>query len=934
MTKKLIEVALPLEAINAEAAREKSIRHGHPSTLHLWWARRPLAACRAVLFASLVDDPSSHKDKFPTEEAQEKERQRLFELIERLVKWENISDEKLYQEAWQEILASTGGKPPPILDPFAGGGSIPLEAQRLGLEAHAGDLNPVAVLINKALIEIPPKFANCPPVNPEARKEIGGTHEWKGATGLAEDVRYYGEWMRKKAFEKIGHLYPKVNVPATTTTKSHDATVIAWLWARTVQCPNPACKAEMPLVRSFEISKKKGKEAWVSPKIDKKNKIINFEVQKGKGEIPDGTVNRNGAKCICCGGPVTLQYIRDEGKQGRIGARLMAVVAEGQGGRTYLSPDEMQAKVADVPRPDDYPEGDLPKKALGFRVQLYGMTKYTDLFTPRQLTALVTFSDLVGEAITQVEKDAKKTTNYTNNNKEKGLDEGGTDARAYAEAVGVYLACVVDKSIDYNSSLCSWISVSGGIRGTFARQTLSMIWDFAEVNIFSQSAGSNKNFLDLLNKVIIHLPTNSVGRCNQKDATQISFNSPIVISTDPPYYDNIGYADLSDFFYIWLRRSLKNVYPKLFSTMLVPKTEELIANPFRFNGNKDNAKSFFENGMLQVFRRMRETVSQDFPLTVYYAYKQTDSEEDEGERSTTESASSGWETMLQAIINANFQICGTWPLKTEKPGRTREIDSNALASSIAIVCRPCPDDAVETTRRQFQGELQEALKKGLHDLQSGNIAPVDLAQASIGPGIAVYSKYKEVLDASGEPLSVRQALVMINQELDTFLGEQSGTLDAESQFCVSWFEQYGFKDGPFGDANTLMRARMASEQKLKDSGILEAKQGKVRLKHRNELSLDWFIKSESIIWAVVQHLCHALDETGGHDKCAALMAQLSGETVEKVKTLAYRIYQICERKSMSDEALAYNNLVASWGIMESKVKEAKQSKPKHGELEF
>jgi len=934
MTKKLIEVALPLEAINAEAAREKSIRHGHPSTLHLWWARRPLAACRAVLFASLVDDPSSHKDKFPTEEAQEKERQRLFELIERLVKWENISDEKLYQEAWQEILASTGGKPPPILDPFAGGGSIPLEAQRLGLEAHAGDLNPVAVLINKALIEIPPKFANCPPVNPEARKEIGGTHEWKGATGLAEDVRYYGEWMRKKAFEKIGHLYPKVNVPATTTTKSHDATVIAWLWARTVQCPNPACKAEMPLVRSFEISKKKGKEAWVSPKIDKKNKIINFEVQKGKGEIPDGTVNRNGAKCICCGGPVTLQYIRDEGKQGRIGARLMAVVAEGQGGRTYLSPDEMQAKVADVPRPDDYPEGDLPKKALGFRVQLYGMTKYTDLFTPRQLTALVTFSDLVGEAITQVEKDAKKTTNYTNNNKEKGLDEGGTDARAYAEAVGVYLACVVDKSIDYNSSLCSWISVSGGIRGTFARQTLSMIWDFAEVNIFSQSAGSNKNFLDLLNKVIIHLPTNSVGRCNQKDATQISFNSPIVISTDPPYYDNIGYADLSDFFYIWLRRSLKNVYPKLFSTMLVPKTEELIANPFRFNGNKDNAKSFFENGMLQVFRRMRETVSQDFPLTVYYAYKQTDSEEDEGERSTTESASSGWETMLQAIINANFQICGTWPLKTEKPGRTREIDSNALASSIAIVCRPCPDDAVETTRRQFQGELQEALKKGLHDLQSGNIAPVDLAQASIGPGIAVYSKYKEVLDASGEPLSVRQALVMINQELDTFLGEQSGTLDAESQFCVSWFEQYGFKDGPFGDANTLMRARMASEQKLKDSGILEAKQGKVRLKHRNELSLDWFIKSESIIWAVVQHLCHALDETGGHDKCAALMAQLSGETVEKVKTLAYRIYQICERKSMSDEALAYNNLVASWGIMEGKVKEAKQSKPKHGELEF
>ena len=849
MTKKLIEVALPLEAINAEAAREKSIRHGHPSTLHLWWARRPLAACRAVLFASLVDDPSSHKDKFPTEEAQEKERQRLFELIERLVKWENINDEKLYKEAWQEILASTGGKPPPILDPFAGGGSIPLEAQRLGLEAHAGDLNPVAVLINKALIEIPPKFANCPPVNPEAREKIGGTNEWKDAAGLAEDVRYYGEWMRKKAFEKIGHLYPKVNVPATDKTTSYDATVIAWLWARTVQCPNPACKAEMPLVRSFEISKKKGKEAWVSPKIDKTKKIIHFEVREGKGKIPDGTVNRNGAKCICCGGPVPLQYIRDEGRQGRMGARLMAIVAEGQGeGRKYLSPDEMQKKVADIPKPNDYPEGDLPEKALGFRVQLYGMTKYTDLFTPRQLTALVKFSDLVGEVITQIKKDAEDSTNYANNDNEKGLDEGGTGAKAYAEAVGVYLTCAIDRLVMTGNNLVRWNSSGEKAQHCFGRQALPMLWDYAEPNFFAYATGSINSAIFYAYDPIQKLPLGVTGGvAYQKDATQLSVNSPIVISTDPPYYDNIGYADLSDFFYIWLRRSLKNVYPKLFSTILVPKAEELVATPFRFDGNKGKAKSFFENGMLQAFRKMRKTVSPNFPLTVYYAYKQTDSDEDE-EKSSTESSSSGWETMLQAIIKAGFSITGTWPLRTEMRTRQVAMNTNALASSIAIVCRPRPDDATETTRRQFQGELQEALKKGLHNLQSGNIAPVDLAQASIGPGIAVYSKYKEVLDASGEPLSVRQALVMINQELDSFLGEQSGTLDAESQFCIAWFEQYGFKDGPYGDANTLMRARMASEQNLKDSGILEAKQGKVRLKHRKELSFDWFIKSENIIW--------------------------------------------------------------------------------------
>jgi len=689
----------------------------------------------------------------------------------------------------------------------------------------------------------------------------------------------------------------------------------------------------MPLVRSFEVSKKKGKEAWVNPKINKKNKTIHFEVQTGKGKVPDGTVNRNGARCICCEGPVPLQYIRDEGKQGRMGAQLMAIVAEGQGGRIYLSPNEVQIKTANVPKPNDYPQGDIPEKALGFRVQLYGMIKYVDLFTPRQLTALVTFSDLVNEAIEQIEKDAKESTNYTNKVKEKGLDEGGTGARAYAEAVGVYLAFAVDKELDWDSSICSWNINRDGIRNTFARQAIPMVWDYAEVNLFSQSTGCWDNCIEWIYKWLCYATPNITGFVTQKDVTQLSSNNPIVISTDPPYYDNIGYADLSDFFYIWLRRSLKNVHPNLFSTMLVPKAEELVATPYRFEGDKDKARSFFETGMLQAFKRMRQTVSQDFPLTVYYAYKQTDSEEDE-ETANIETASSGWETMLQAIINAGFSITGTWPMRTERSGRTISLDSNALASSIAIVCRPRPDNAPETSRREFQSELREALKKGLHDLQSGNIAPVDLSQASIGPGIAVYSKYKEVMEASGGSLTVRQALIMINQELDAFLGEQSGTLDGESQFCVTWFEQYGFKDGLYGDANTIMRARMASEQKLKDSSILEAKQGKVRLKRRDELSFDWFIKSEGIIWAIVQHLCHAMDDAGGHEKCAELMAKLPGGTIEKVKTLSYRIYQICERRGWADEALAYNNLVASWGALESKTKEVKQRQPVQGELGF
>ncbi|MDR2808453.1 MAG: DUF1156 domain-containing protein [Spirochaetaceae bacterium] len=924
MKRKLIEVALPLEAINAEAAREKSIRHGHPSTLHLWWSRKPLAACRAVLFASLVDDPSSCPDLFPTEEAQDKERQRLFVLIERLVKWENIRDERLYREAWEEILKSTDGSFPLVLDPFAGGGSIPLEAQRLGLEAHASDLNPVAVLINKALIEIPPKFAGRPPVNPKMRAKMGAKNsDWKGAQGLAEDLLYYGEWMRKKAVEKIGYFYPTITIPAD---KAYEAAVIAWLWARTVSCPNPACGAQMPLVNNYWLSKKKGKEAWVNPKLSADKKSVQFEVYYGKEEAPAGTVNRNGARCACCGAPVSLRYIRNEGKAGRMGAQLMAIVAEGAEGRAYFPPNDAHIKAADVPKPKDFPAGNIPDKALGFSVQLYGMTKYASLFTSRQLTALTTLSDLVGEAIAEIEKDARLAAEGSVD--ERRLDEGGSGAKAYSEAVGVYLACAVSKAADMNSSFATWVSSSGFVSHVFTRQALSMVWGFAEANPFSDSSGSWNNCLDWVYKCIKYSVAHTKGFAYQQDAAKISHNS-IVISTDPPYYDNIGYADLSDFFYIWLRRSLHKVYPKLFSTMLVPKTEELIAASYRFNGDKEKAKAFFESGMLQTFKRMREAVSQDYPLTVYYAYKQTENK--------TEIPSSGWETMLQALIKAGFSITGTWPLRTERPGRTQDIASNALASSIAIVCRPRADDAAASSRRAFLAELRETLKTGLHDLQSGNIAPVDLAQASIGPGIAAFSKYKEVLEADGSPLTVRQALILINKELDVLLGEQTGSLDGESQFCVSWFEQYGFQEGPYGDANTLMRARMADEQKLKGAAVLQAGRGKVRLMRHGGLDFGVFLKAEnngSMAWAVVVHLCRALADAGGLERCAALMAKLPSETAERVKVLAYRIYQICNRKGWAEDALAYNNLVAVWGILENKTREAQTAKHIENKLSF
>jgi putative DNA methylase len=542
--KKLIEVALPLDAINKASAKEKSIRHGHPSTLHLWWARRPLAACRAVLFASLVDDPSEHPELFPTEEAQEQERERLFRLIEQLVLWENSNNEDVLQKAQAEILKSTGGNPPPVLDPFAGGGSIPLEAQRLGLQAYASDLNPVAVLINKALIEIPPKFAGRPPVNPEAQHSLMGS-DWHGARGLADDIRYYGKWMRNEAEKRIGYLYPKVTLPKEYG--GGEATVIAWLWARTVTCPNPACGVKMPLVHSFYVSKKKGKEVWVEPHVDYSvtPPDIRFIVTTGKGKPQDGTVNRQGARCIACGTPIGLDYMRSAGKTEQIGTQLMAIVAEGQHRRVYLSPNEDQINVAIREKSGWIPEQSLPDNPRWFSPPLYGLSTYGDLFTARQLVALTTFSDLVQELLQEeVLADAQQAGMLADG---IALNDGGTGVNAYADAVATYLAFTLDKLADLANQLCRWEPVAECPRQLFGRQAIPMVWDFAEGNPFGASSGSWLVLLDnLLRSFQSPLMAHErprLGIATQLDA-RILAETPahFIVSTDPPYYDNIGYA--------------------------------------------------------------------------------------------------------------------------------------------------------------------------------------------------------------------------------------------------------------------------------------------------------------------------------------------------------------------------------------------------------
>lgn len=909
--RKLIEVALPLDAINATSAREKSIRHGHPSTLHLWWARRPLATARAVLFGQLVDDPNDlnaasafvaackelPRGKYSAEE--DTPRHRLFDFIAELVQWESTTKQEVMDLANHliRLCLREGEQLPPVLDPFSGGCTIPLEAQRLGLEAHGSDLNPVAVMIGKASIEIPPRFAGRPPVRPGV---TGGT--WKNAKGMAEDVRYYGQWMKLEAEKRIGQLYPKAKLP-----DGKEATVIAWLWARTVASPDPAARgAHVPLVRSFELSTKKGKETYIEPVIDGNN--YRFVVRHGKipAHLKDGTVGRNGARCILTGNPFPLTHIRAEGKAGRLGQRLMAVVAEGHRTRIYLDPTEEMEAVAGQAEPSWTPDAKLPNNPRDFKTPNYGMTTFGNLFTSRQLVALTTLSDLVSEVRELVHTDGIASGMAVG----KPLRDGGNGAAAYAEAVGVYLAFAVDKATDRNTTLCAWETGMDRMRGTFGRQALPMVWDFTETNPLAGGAGDIAGTVESVCEALEKLPAQGKGSVLQIDAASSLVPPEAIISSDPPYYDNIGYADLSDFFYVWLRRSLRSTYPDLFSSMLVPKAEELVATPYR-HGNKENAEQFFLDGMTRAMHRMATEGNQDYPAALYYAFKQAETS-DGGVSST------GWATFLEAVLAAGFSVNGTWPVRTELSNRMIGRDANALASSIVMVCRHRPADAPMTTRTDFVRELRRTLPRELKALTDANIAPVDMAQASIGPGMAVFSKYSEVLESDGSKMSVRVALQLINEALDEHLAEFEGSLDADSRFAVSWFESFGLDDAPYGEAEKMATPRGVSVAGVAEAGLIVAKAGKVRLIKREELPEDWNPLNDSRLtaWETVQQLARVNMDKGAV-AAGELMAQVKAagphDVSESARQLAYRLYGICERKGWSTEGQFYNALIASWG---------------------
>ena len=917
--KKLIEVALPLESINIACEREKSIRHGHPSSLHLWWARRPLAAARAVLWSSLVDDPSSHPELFPTEEDQDRERQRLFKLLEEYVVWENSNDENTLLKIKKEIEKYTGNDQLEFLDPFSGGGAIPLEAQRLGLKVHAHDLNPVAVMINKSMVEIPSRFAGVSPVNPDQAQLLNIGEKWKNASGLAEDVRYYGQWIWKEAFSRIGYLYPKVSLPKENG--GGKATVIAWLWTRTGKCANPACGKTIPFASNFILSKKKGKGAWAEPIFDDEG---NFRFVVHKGVCPkDKETTKMGRsaifRCPICGEITSDAYVKGLGKEKKLGARLMAIVADGPNGRVYVAPSEEQERAAMTEIPDDCPNGKMATNPRWFSPPAFGMEEFSDIFTARQLTALTTFSDLTKEVRKVIEEDAIKSGMK---NDHISLNDNGCGAQAYSEAISVYLAFLIDQITNQSATISGWNNINQQMICVFSRQAIPMVWDYAECNLFSNSTGSFNSLHSRMIKGFELLGNDVCGEAKQHDAQTDCGLRNIVVSTDPPYYDNIGYADLSDYFYVWMRRSLKDLFPDLFSTVLVPKTEELIATPQRHGGSMEKAKSFFEDGMIQACKQIYSYAKDDIPVTIYYAYKQSDSNSDG-------TASSGWETMLKAIISAGFTITGTWPLRTETVAKLKA-NVNALASSIVLVCRKRPENAPQTTRRNLVNALRRELRPSLQKLKDSNIAPVDLAQSAIGPGMGVFSQYRKVLEADGSEMSVRSALQIINEEIDLYFNEQVGSMDSASRFCVDLYTQCAYNDIKFGEAEVLANAKGTSIPMMASHGVLYAKSGLVHLVERNELP-EKIDTDERNIWMLTQQLTRAMAK-GGVNACAEIVFNMFGSNAESAKDLAYRLYTIAERKGWAEEAYAYNNLVVAWPDIQTRAAELKAVQPEQMNL--
>lgn len=925
--KKLIEVALPLDDINAGAGYEKLPGIGaHPRGLHQWWARRPFAAARALLFAQLVNDPGGERGwgqyQGQSKEDAQKERDRLFDIIRKLADWKSSDDPEILQEASHEIIKSWKDtlqseedsihcKLPAFHDPYAGGGAIPLEAARLGLETYATDLNPVAVLINKLMLEIPICFKLNKPVSTVREKKINiHTTDNNSIFSIASDFSYYGGILLKKAEENLKKHYPTVRVDNALANydkhlkkyQGEELTVATWIWARAVESPNPAYSGcYTPLISSLQISNKKGKEYWILPEINS-NRVF-FKVQKGKINYwTKETVNRQGAVCLFSRTPIPLSYIRQQGKLGKLKKLLIAIVAQGNREKVYISPIDEHEKTY-TPEPRWVPNLEISHMPRDIKTQTYGMTKFSDLFTPRQLYSLDTLCSILPDLRDEIVRDALKFGLP----KGKPLAAGGTGATAYADAITAYLSFAIDRCADFNNSLTRWSPNNEKIMNLFSRQSMSIAWDFGEANIIENTVGGMPVILDFIHKCILKIPNIRSGAAYQADASSLYISEKRIISTDPPYFDNITYADLSDFFYVWLRRNLNDILPDIFTSIQTPKNDEAIAHPYRKYSVEPEV--FFMQKLKKFFEFVEKNGHDLYPSTIYYAFKQSETVD-------LETVSTGWESFLEGLIDSGLSITATWPLRSEQSTRMLNMKKNALASSIVLVCRK-RSNTNSISRRQFLRELKDELPIALEAMIGGKkgtspIAPVDLAQSAIGPGMAIFSRYTGIIEADGSKMTVHDALIQINKVIDEYFNDAEGDMDSDTRFCIDWFMQYGFKQAEYGQADVLARAKGATVEGLAVAGVVESGGGKVRLLKFEEYPESWDPEKDTRIptWEALHQLIRAL-RSGGEEKAGLLLKKMS-ERTESIRQLAYRLYTLCDRKGWAEEARAYNELIASW----------------------
>lgn len=921
--RKLIEVAFPLEGVDLASAREKEpFTPNHPRSLHVWWARRPLAACRAILFASLVDDPNQSGvpeallqqiDLLPPQEERdaiwdsstpgEQRRQKLLSFLERLALWESRSNPKLLSTARELIRAATEGNPPPVMDPFCGGGSIPLEAQRLGLESHAADLNPVAVLITRALIEFPQKQAGIGPVNPvDLSLPPGIPHE--GTTGLASDIRYYGKWIYQEAKRLLIHLYPEVRLPVEHGGEEISPT--AWIWSRTARCPKQECGGWTPLTRTFWLSNKKGKKVWIEPRVEPSGRAVHFTIRAGDGSPREGTISRHGATCIFCGAQVPFSYLRSEGRGGRMRHQLMAIVVKNRRSRIYLppqrdtSPTLTEEELRMVQRAQEgFLAGSTPPRLTGGCCHAYGLTTWGSLFSSRQIVALSTFGQLVPEMRKRIVEDGISA----------GLEP--ETAADYANAVATYLVLSLSRWMDLSNALANWNRSNENVRALFARQAIPMGWDFVELSPFGPLAPPT-SFFESASAIVAEQSLADVqGKVTQQDAATMSdYPTRALVCTDPPYYDNVAYGDLSDFFYGWLRHCLGECYPDLFKTPAASKDLELVATPYRFKGGRREARTFFEQGLALAFSRMREMQHPDYPITLFYAFKQAEIVDAESNTSKGSPAitSDGWEAMLEGLIGAGFMITASWPLRSERRARSVALGTTALGTSMALVCRPRPASSPTMTEQQFVAALNAELPAAIRRLREQGIAPVDLAQAAIGPGMAIFSRCEWILQPNGQPLSTRTALAWINSVLEGILVASDATMDAPTRWAIAWFEKFGTAEGPLETAEALAATKGLTIPLLSETGIILVSGHRVRLRTRDELPVveKLALDQPTTVWQISQQLIGTMAEEGS-GKSVSLPADLA-VLGEMGLDLAYRLYSICHRKRWSREAQSFNRL--------------------------